>query len=234
MDPFGAAVIDFYKFRYRLSTIKVFSNISGEEKIKPGYLFRNFSRMPKIEQKALKLCKGYVLDVGAGAGSHALYLQSQSVEVCALDISPGCCQVMEQRGVREVVCKNILEFKEKKFDAILLLMNGIGISGSLKGLRELLQHLKLLLNPSGQIIFDSSDIDYIYYEKDGSKWINLNSEYYGEVKYTLSYKNIRGDAFDWLFIDPDKMNEIALEEGFVFTKLADGPHNDYLGKLILK
>ncbi len=234
MDPFGAAVIDYFKSRFRLARIKVFSNISGEEKIKPGYLFRDFARMPALEQKALELCKGYVLDVGAGAGSHSLFLQSQDIRVCALEISTGCCQVMEQRGIHEVICRNIYDYNAKKFDTILLLMNGIGISGSIKGLRELLQHLKLLLNPDGQILFDSSDIDYIYYEKDGSKWINLNSEYYGEVRYTLSYKNITGEPFDWLFIDADKMKEVAVDEGFIFTKLADGPHNDYLGKLILK
>ena len=81
--------------------------------------------------------------------------------------------------------------------------------------------------------FDSSDIDYIYYEKDGSKWINLNSNYYGEVTYKVSYKKFNGTEFQWLFIDAETMKKFAEVNGFTFQLLKEGSHYDYLGELRL-
>jgi 2-polyprenyl-3-methyl-5-hydroxy-6-metoxy-1,4-benzoquinol methylase len=190
--------------------------------------------MPVIEQKAMDYCFGKVLDAGAGAGSHSLYLQKKGLDVLALDVSPGCCEVMKKRGVKNVVWANLFEFSDQKFDTILMLMNGIGIAGNIEGLRELLNHCKSILLPGGQIIFDSSNIEHLFFEDDGSKWINLCSEYFGEVNYKVTYKKITGKSFGWLFIDEKKISEIAEEEGFVFCKLVDGSKNDYLGKLYVK
>ncbi len=233
-DPFGEAVKDYFRLKYRFSKIKVVSNISGLQKIRPGYLFRNYRQMPLIEQKALDYCYGKIIDIGAGAGSHALYLQHKGFQVFALDISPGCCKVMKERGLEHVIYNDIFNYSDQKFDTLLFLMNGIGIAGNIQGLRDLLNHCKSLLLPGGQILFDSSNIDNLFYEEDGSKWINLSSEYFGEVNYKVSYKKTKGKSFGWLFIDPEKMSVIADEEGFVFCKLADGSQNDYLGKLYIK
>jgi SAM-dependent methyltransferase len=233
-DPFGAAVKDYYKSKLRFTSIKVYSNISGQQKIKPSYLFRKYEKMPRIEQIALDFCTGKVLDIGAGAGSHSLYLQEKGFEVSSLDISPGCCEVMQKRGISTIICENIYEHSGIQYNTLLMLMNGIGVSGDLYGLRKLLNHCKSLLLPGGQILFDSSDIESLFYEDDGSKWINLNTEYYGEVNYKVTYKKIKGKSFGWLFIDADTLNKIAEEEGFVFCKLAEGEQNDYLGKLSIK
>jgi SAM-dependent methyltransferase len=233
-DPFGAAAKDYLKSRLRFAPIKVYSNISGFQKIRPAYLFRNYKKMPVLEQKAMNFCSGKVLDAGAGAGSHSLFLQKKGYKVYALDVSPGCCEVMKKRGVENVVCSNLFDYSDQKFDTILMLMNGIGIAGNIEGLRELLNHCKSILLPGGQIIFDSSNIEHLFFEDDGSKWINLCSEYYGEVNYKVKYKKITGKSFGWLFIDSEKISQIANEEGFVFCKLVDGFKNDYLGKLYVK
>lgn len=230
-DPFGAALLDYYKWKFRFSKIRVFSDVAGDEIIKPAYLFRDFKKMPSLEQQALNMSRGKVLDVGACAGSHSIYLQQQGFDVTALDISPGCCTVMEKRGIKKVVCDNFFNYTSEKFDTLLFLMNGIGICGTIDRMNFLLDHCRKILNPNGQIIFDSSDIDYIYIEKDGSKWINLNSDYYGEVNYKLRYKKTTGKTFSWLFVDPATIEKIAGESGFIFNKIADGPHYDYLGTL---
>lgn len=231
-DPFGSAVLDYYKHKWRAAKIKVESNISGSEKISPAYLFRNFTSMPDIEQYALENCSGKVLDVGACAGSHSLYLQNKGIEVHALEISEKCCEVMKARGVQNVICKDYFKYETPApYNTLLFMMNGIGIAGTLNGLEKLLAKSKNLLAPNGKILFDSSDIDYAYYEDDGSKWINLNSEYQGEVKYSLSYKKKESSTFDWLFIDPKKMDEVASKLGFVFKLLKEGNHYDYLGEL---
>jgi hypothetical protein len=230
-DPFGAAVLDYVKFKYRLRKIQVFSDVAGNEKLNPVYLLRKYEKMPAIEKKALDLSFGKVLDVGACAGSHTLYLQEKGLDVTALDISPGCCKAMALRGISTVICSDFFEHTQIKYDTLLFLMNGIGICGTLDRMGILLNHCRELLADGGQILFDSSNIEYMYYENDGSRWINLNSSYYGEVTYKLNYKNVRGKAFNWLFVDPETMQEVAEKHGFRFTNLAEGNHFDYLARL---
>ena len=138
---------------------------------------------------------------------------------------------MQKRGIRKVICDDYFRFEEEKFDTILMMMNGIGIAGTLKGLDHVLEKANTLLVPGGKIIFDSSDIEYLYIEKDGSKWVNLNSNYYGELIYTMRYKQIQGNSFPWLFIDYNTLAPMAQSNGFEPQLFAIGDHYDYLGIL---
>ncbi|QQS49748.1 MAG: methyltransferase domain-containing protein [Bacteroidota bacterium] len=234
-DPFGIAIKDYYQARFRWGKKLVMrSSLSGIEKTPVSYYFRSFRKMPLLERQALDLCEGSVLDVGACAGSHALLLQNRGFDVTALDISKACCEVMLSRGIKSVVCSDINNYKSRKFNTILLLMNGIGMAGTLKELPHFLNHLKNLLLPGGQILFDSCDIDYAYYEPDGSKWVDLNNAYYGQVKYTPVFKHSEGQDFNWLFVDSNKMKAVARLCGFNFTILAEGSQSAYLGKLIIQ
>ncbi len=231
-DPFGIAIKEYYQARFRWGKKLVMrSSLTGIEKTPVSYYFRSFKKMPLLERQALDLCDGSILDAGACAGSHAILLQKRGFNVTALDISKACCDVMLSRGIKQVVCSDILKYKLNSFNTILLLMNGIGMAGTLKELPGFLNHLKGLLRPGGQILFDSCDIDYAYYEADGSKWVDLNNAYYGQVKYIPVFKHTEGQAFNWLFVDPGKMKAVARLSGFNFTKLAEGPQSAYLGKL---
>lgn len=230
-DPFGAAVKDYFEGNKK-GKIRVFSNITTEEKMSAKYLFRTINTLPTLEKLALESCYGKVLDIGAGAGSHSIILQNRGFDVTALDISQLNTQVIKKRGIRKVINSDIFEFSGKKFDTLLLLMNGIGLAGNLEGLNSLLCHFRKLLNPGGQIIFDSSDIDYLYTDNEGGRWVNLNNEYYGEVIYQLKYKKIYGKKFNWLFIDFEKARNIAAQNGYTIKLLAKGDYFDYLAKLI--
>lgn len=231
-DPFGEAVSDYFTNPSQALDIVVDSTITEGESISPSYFFRDFEVMPPLEKAALNQVHGKVLDVGACAGAHTLYLQANGIDVKAIDISIKCCETMRNRGVKSVECIDYFQLQENiKYDTILFMMNGIGIAGNLEGARMLLEKAKYLLNPNGKILFDSSDIEYMYYEEDGSKWIDLNSEYYGELHYDIAYKKQSAASFNWLFIDPEKMNELARLSGYTFTLLQEGEHYDYLGEL---
>ena len=184
-----------------------------------------------LEQKALQLTKGRVLDIGAGSGCHTLALQEKGLEVKAIDISPLSCEAMELRGVKDAECINLFdEHLETGFDTILLLMNGTGIAGKIEHLPALFQRLKALLNPGGQILIDSSDLKYIYENEDGSFDINLNGAYYGEVDYQMIYKDVKGDRFDWLYVDFPLLKSIAETCGLHGELAAEGEHYDYLAR----
>lgn len=233
-DPIGNALLNYIRKKDN-STITVTSTVVEDEQLPPEYFFRKYDEMPLLEKMALKNCTGKILDIGAGAGCHSLYLQEKEHSVTALEVSTLCCDVMHERGIKKVVNSDILSFKMDTFDTLLLLMNGIGIAGTVSGLEKLLIHLKSLLNPGGKIILDSSDLMYLFQDEDGSILFDINSKhYYGEIEYQLKYRNIKGAAFSWLFADSVLLNEIAEKTGFKVRILEYGPHYDYLAELTIR
>lgn len=127
--------------------------------------------------------------------------------------------------------EDVLTLKNRQYDTLLLLMNGIGIAGNLMGLGRFLQHAKTLLQPGGQILLESSDILYMYEEEDGSVLLDLNAGYYGEVKYNMTYKDQESGWFNWLFIDAAILEDHATEQGFTFELLHEGEYGNYLARL---
>ena len=171
-DILGKALLDYFHGNYT-EDILTETNISDEDELPLPYLFRSFDEMPLIEQKALELCKGSVLDVGCGAGSHSLWLQNKGLQVTAIDTSKGAVEVSTLRGVENVTQISLLDYSEEKFDTILLLMNGTGIFETIDQVSNYLHHLKSLLQPNGQILIDSSDLKYMYdTSEEGGIWVS--------------------------------------------------------------
>lgn len=227
-DLIGAALLDYSNKEYS-SDIIIKSSITEDDVIALPYLFRTENQLPVIEKEALKLCVGHVLDVGAGSGCHSLILQKKYISVEAIDTSKGAVEVMKKRGL---TAHHINFFEvEKKYDTLLFLMNGAGIAGTLNGLNPFLEKAKSLLNSGGQIILDSSDIAYMFKNDDGSKWIDLSKNYYGEVTYQMEYKEYKTDLFNWLFIDYNSLAKTAKSIGLNIEKVMDGEHHDYLARL---
>ena len=230
-DPMGAAIRD-YQNKGKASRLRVLSSMFDEDEMPVAHLFRTFNQMPRLEQKALSMAKGRVLDIGAGAGCHALALQERGLEVKAIDISPLSCEVMKERGVKNAECVNLFNPQlQGKYDTLLLLMNGTGIAGKLNRLSMLLNRLKELLAEGGQILIDSSDLKFIYENKDGSMDIDLNAPYYGEVDYQMQYKNVKGEPFDWLYTDPMLLASISKQCGLNCEIVEEGENYDFLARL---
>ncbi|WP_396170479.1 class I SAM-dependent methyltransferase [Flavobacterium sp.] len=230
-DLFGTAILD-YQTNNSPEDISTETNISEVDAMEVSYLFRSYKEMPKLEQKALQLAKGKILDVGCGAGSHSLYLQEKGLEVTSIDISANAIKACALRGLKNAQIQNVLDLDPKdKFDTILLLMNGTGIFGTLEQTSKYLQKLKNLLAPNGQILIDSSDIIYMFDEdEDGSKWIPGDG-YYGELTFTISYKNQTEEAFPWLYLDYNTLQNAAHANGLECELILEGNHFDYLARL---
>lgn len=188
--------------------------------------FRDYEHMPALEHTALELCRGKILDIGACAGSHALWLQQQKKDITALEISALCCQVMKQRGVQRAIQHDVFSFCEGKYDTLLLLMNGIGLTGTLEGFRIFLQHAATLLHSGGHLIFDSSDVAYVY----KNHFPDLKN-YYGEIAYRYDYKKEKTDWFNWLYIDRFTLSAITASEGWRHQFIMEDEHGQYLVQL---
>jgi SAM-dependent methyltransferase len=230
-DLFGKAILDFQTNKSP-EDLMTETSISEADEMSVAYLFRSYYEMPRLEQRALQLAKGKVLDVGCGAGSHSLTLQNdRNLDVSSIDISPNAIQACTLRGLKKAKVQDIMTLENEKFDTILLLMNGTGIFGTLKETPHYLQKLKSLLNPDGQILIDSSDIIYMFDDdEDGGKWITADG-YYGELTFTVSYKNETENPFPWLYLDFNTLKNAAFANGLQCELILEGEHYDYLARL---
>ena len=230
-DPMGSAIADYFA-KGKSAKLRVLSSQFEEDEIPTEQLFRTYDEMPELEQEALQLAKGKILDCGAGSGCHALALQEMGKDVEAIDISPLSVEVMKKRGVKEAYCVNLFDENYlQKFDTILMLMNGSGIIGKLENMGAFFTKMKQLLNPGGCIYMDSSDLRYLFEDEDGSFLIDLAGGYYGEIDFRMQYKQIKGEPFDWLYVDFQTLSYYANENGFKAEMVKEGEHYDYLACL---
>ena len=97
-----------------------------------------------------------MLDLGAGAGRAALYLQTRGIDVTAVDSSPGAAEVCRLRGVRDVRLADLHEIPEdREWAAVLLLCGNLGLGGSWDGNRRLLTELARRTAPGALLVGDT-------------------------------------------------------------------------------
>jgi SAM-dependent methyltransferase len=226
MDVYGNALLDFHQ--NGSTEILWLHNSYGEPEEMPiDVFFREEREMPDLELKALSFCKGNILDVGAGVGSHTLLLQEKGAAVTAIDISPLAVKIMLSRGVKNALLQDV-DLLNTKYDTLLFLMNGIGLTGTIAGFNDFLSKAKDYINPKGQLIFDSSDISYLYEDLEMP-----NDKYFGEVNFCYEYKGQKGDWFNWLYIDKKTLTSMAREAGWLAEIIFDDGEDQYLAKLTL-
>ena len=231
MKPYGVSLLDYLDGDSKAETT-VRRDDGLVDSLPASFFFRDPSSFSRIDKRALELCKGRILDVGAGAGPHSLVLQERGFEVCAIDISPECCEVMRRRGVVDVRCEDIFQFREKPFDTLLVLDHGIGMAETLPGLGRLLKRFRELTATDGQILLDSIDVKRTvenrhlqYHEK-----MRQSDRYFGEVRLRFEYKELVGPEFGWQHVDTDTLCEQASTEGWeCWIELEEG--RDYLARL---
>ena len=232
-DLMGRAIWDYY-YQENSEDLQTETSISELDDLPVSYLFRDYQEMNALEKKALDLSFGKVLDVGSGAGSHSLYLQNErKLEVTALDISPKSVEICKARGVKNAICEDLLQFSEKNFDTVLLLMNGTGIFQSLEHIDQYLQKLKSLVAENGQILLDSTDILYMYDQDEDGGVLVPATGYYGELDYYLHYKGESELPMKWLYLDFDTLENAAIANGFKIQKI-EQLEDSYLAQLTLK
>ena len=238
-DPMGAAILDYAKQQRQakgregggaLGRLQVFSPMFEDDEMPLKTLFRSYQDMPKIEQKALDIARGKVLDVGAGAGCHSLVLQERGIDVTAIDLSPLSVEAMRLRGIKKAVEQDFFTL-EGRYDTILMLMNGIGIVGKLERMPAFFRQMDKVLAQGGQLLCDSSDISFLF---EDAPDLMAEMGYLGEQTFRMQYKDVIGDPFPWLYIDQDTLQLVAKRNGYVAEIVAEGGHHDYLARITRK
>ena len=216
LDLWGKALLDHYLGRHEIPLV-LHTSFDDPELVSLEVFFRDQSEFSELETLACNLCRGSVIDIGAGTGCHTVALQSRGFEVAALEKSTGACEVMRRSGVNQVIEGDIYHYEIRGYDTALMMMNGLGLAGTLQNLPTLLTKVMSCLEPSGQIIADSSDIAYLYRDLPMP-----SRKYYGELEYYYEYQGLTDDIFPWLFVDYQRLqkavNQLGLKVEFLFEE----------------
>ncbi len=239
----GLAIRDFFHGE-KDATFTTICSDGDIDPVRAETFFREYNEFPFLEQAAVDLCYGRVLDIGAGAGAHTLELQERGLEVTAVEISPECVEVMRTRGVKKIFQGDYRDIKQGDYDTILMMMNGIGVVGDLDELMNFLHSAKNLISDDGQIVFDSVDLGD---EEENDlrpvlSWLKKLKdppwppppEYFGKLEYHIEYKHLIYPAFHWLFIDPVLLGFFAEVTGWFCEILYPQPDGKYIARLLKK
>jgi SAM-dependent methyltransferase len=256
-DPLEQALWDWHRGQARGSLLLHAYSAEGiplaeePQVVSPEVFFTQ--ELPEVEALALELCRGRVLDIGAGTGRHSLLLQEEGFAVAALDRSPVALQIMAERGVHCRIAADLFHWEgpEEPFDTLLLLMNGAGLVGSLAGLERFLSLARHWVQPTGQLLVDSTDLADLSEEGDAADLPQVESSANSEaedrekgrdcrtageakarvVNFVAEYSGQRGDPFPWLFVDPETLLRCAHANGWQGQILYQEPEGAFLARL---
>lgn len=232
MEPFGLALKEYWEGN-ELAKVIFHRDDGLLDDYFVSHCFRKPEYFSELEKKALESCIGKGLDVGAGVGPHSLELQNMGLEPIALDISKEACEIMKERGVKNVMCSEFYELQEENFDTILLMGRAIGFVEDLAGMSKFLNHCENLLNSNGIILLDSLDVrvtlnpSHQAYQERSKKM----GRYFGVVGLQMEYKGQYGEPFKLLHIDPDALGNIAKNLNWDCKIILKEENGDFLAKI---
>jgi 2-polyprenyl-3-methyl-5-hydroxy-6-metoxy-1,4-benzoquinol methylase len=232
LNLYGSAILDYFYGDSRHSLMAV-DELGRKTEVPVKLFFRKFDEFPEWEKRAIELCSGDVLDIGAGTGRHSLVLQERGLPVCAIDIVPECVDVMKRRGVREAHCADVLDFNRGPFETLMGVMNGLTMVESLERLPTFLRGIRRLTTSNGQYLVDSTDLRC---SSDAALKTLLEKKiragrYFGELTARLEYKNRTGTLFRELFVDPETLRVVALDAGWNCEVVIRQDNGRYLARL---
>ena len=234
MKPIGLAIKDFYAGDLS-AEVKIYRDDGFVNSMSISVFFRNATDF-QLDKLMLDHCRGRVLDVGAGAGIHSLYLQEKGFSVCAMDVSEEACQIMRKRGVKEVLCVSFADLKTGSYDTLLVLGRSISMVETLAGLDDFLLDARKLVNPGGQILLNSLDVNKTF-DRQNLAYYEANKKagkYIGEMRLHREYKEIVGPMSGLLHVDPRTLASHAAGAGWTFENLLEEKDGNYAARLVKK
>lgn len=199
----------------------------------PGLYFSEYRQWSPLEKRAIKLVKGRVLDIGCGAGRHALYLQEKGFDVTGIDNSPGAIRVCKLRGLKKALVRPISDvdkFKPASFDTIIMMGNNFGLFGSFENARTILKKFARITAPDARIVAKTLNP----YKTDNP----LHPPYHranrrrgrmgGQIRMRVRYGKAVGEWFDYLFVSPEEMREILSDTDWCIGELLNAEEANYV------
>ncbi len=199
----------------------------------PGLYFSEYREWSPLEKRAIKLVKGRVLDVGCGAGRHALYLQEKGFETVGIDNSSGAIEVCQLRGLKRAIIRPINDvdkFKPASFDTILMMGNNFGLFGSKENARTILEKFARITAADARIIaktlnpYLTDNPLHLSYHRANRRRGRMG----GQIRMRVRYGKTVGDWFDYLFVSPEEMREILSDTDWQIEELLNAEEANYV------
>jgi SAM-dependent methyltransferase len=222
-DAFGLILIDALDGR---SAVEIVERDDGFiATTRTPFYFEPFRRWKAHHRRAMRLVRGRVLDVGAGAGRVALHLQGRGQEVVAIDVSPGAVEVCRRRGVRDArVCR--IEDVDRSlggFDTIVMLGNNLGLLASRAKAKRLLRRFHRLTGEQGRIVAETRDVyettdpvHLAYQERNRSR-----GRMSGQIRIRIRHGLAATPWFDYLMVSRAELEEIVDGTGWQLARTID-------------
>ncbi len=199
----------------------------------PLNYFAEYSQWPEIQKKAVKLVRGKTIDIGGGAGRVALYLQEKNIDVLVIDNSPLAVKVCKLRGVKKarvLPVENIDKLKSKNYETVIMFGNNLGLLGTPKKARVLLEKMASITTDNAQIIAEGCDPHKTNdpYHLSYHKLNKSRGRMAGELRLRVRFKNYIGDWFDYLFVSLEEIENILKGTKWVIDKVVGEESPTYI------
>ena len=216
-DGFGWEIYDYHRGK---GGFEIIERDDGYFNIGTGPMayFTEFEDWTEAEKEALSHARGTILDIGCGAGRHALYLQGLGYRVTGIDISPLAIKTCTERGLEDARIISVEQITPEigLFDTILMMGNNFGLVGSTQKARELLVLLHSMTTPEGRIIsqtrdpYQTDDPDHLAYHEFNRR----NGRLPGQLRLKIHYKKYSTPWMDLLFLSPDELADVMNGTGW--------------------
>ncbi|MEM4780121.1 MAG: class I SAM-dependent methyltransferase [Halalkalicoccus sp.] len=230
-DPYGRAIRDHHRGERDEPLLDRSGDETREHPIGRFY-FAEFAGDEWLESRL----SGPLLDMGAGAGRHALYFQEQ-YETVAIEISEHLVATMRERGVEDARCADMFALRETfgrdRFRSAFAHGTQIGLAGSMAGLRRFLADLAFVTTPNGTAVLDANDPDH----EGASELFGYRADPTPGLAYRLYWFEYEGDASEPLLFrlfGPERFREAVIGTGWRVDEIRRGPDNGHHYRALLR
>lgn len=216
-DAFGRALYDAWRGRGR-----GFHVVEREDGLLDAMETKTYFRPPAawepFERQALRYARGRVLDIGCGAGRHAIYLQERGLDVLGTDISPLAIRVSRVRGLRRarVIPAARIPKAWGPFDTVLMLGNNFGLLQDRVRGRRFLRRLYGLTTDRGRILAGDRD-PYAGAPEEHRRYHRRNrrrGRMGGQIRLRVRYRGSATPWSDYLFLSRAELRELIRGTGW--------------------